>query len=150
MPRPIKPRRIGALPRKRSFRPEGIAGEEVTIKLDELEAIRLKDVEGLHQEQAAEKMNVSRQTYQLILEAGRKKVALALTEGRSIQIDGGHVTINICEYTCKKCGHTFDVTYENRDKKCPKCGQFELLCKPNKEYCPTCCMKKRANNTCPL
>ncbi len=78
MPRPMKPRRIGALPRKRKFVPEGSVQDEVVIKLDEMEAIRLKDVEGLNQEQAAKRMHVSRQTYQLILESGRKKVAVAL------------------------------------------------------------------------
>ncbi len=74
MPRPMKPRRIGALPRKRKFVPEGGAvQDEVVLKLDELEAIRLKDVEDLSQEQAAGRMHVSRQTYQLILDSGRKK-----------------------------------------------------------------------------
>lgn len=143
MPRPMKPRRIGALPRKRSFNPEGGSKEEVVIKLDELEAIRLKDVEDLNQEQAAERMNVSRQTYQLILDSGRKKVAVALTEGRSIQIDGGNVTINICEYTCEKCGHSYSSEYEKRGAGCPKCGKMDATCKPNKAYCPKCCMRKR-------
>jgi len=143
MPRPMKPRRIGALPKKRSFEPEGGAQNGVTIKLDEMEAIRLKDVEGLNQEQAAERMHVSRQTFQLILDSGRKKVATALTEGQSIKIDGGNVTINICEYTCDTCGHNFSNKYEKRDDGCPKCGKDKAVCKPNKAYCPKCCMRKR-------
>lgn len=142
MPRPMKPRRIGALPRKRKFVPEGTVREEVVLKLDELEAIRLKDVEGLSQEDAAERMHISRQTYQLILDCGRGKVALALTEGRGIQIDGGNVTINICEYTCEKCGHDFSSEYEKRGGGCPKCGMNDPTCKPNKAYCPKCCMRK--------
>jgi len=152
MPRPVKPRRIGALPQKRLFRPEGDVRAEVILKLDELEAIRLKDVEGLNQEQAAKQMHVSRQTFQLILEAGRKKVAIALTEGQSIAIDGGNVTINICEYTCDKCGHTYDGVYEDKEKEkgCPKCGKFEMRCRPNSDHCSKCCMKKRARKNCPL
>ncbi|WP_430884206.1 DUF134 domain-containing protein [Fusibacter sp. JL216-2] len=143
MPRPMKPRRIGALPRKRKFVPEGSVQDEVVIKLDEMEAIRLKDVEGLNQEQAAKRMHVSRQTYQLILESGRKKVAVALTEGRTIQIDGGHVTINICEYTCDKCGHTHSKEYEKRGGGCPQCGKMDERCKPDKAHCPKCCMRRR-------
>ena len=56
---------------------ESLGSEEIILKVEELEAMRLKDIEGLNQEQCAERMNISRQTFQLIIdEARRKKPAI--------------------------------------------------------------------------
>ena len=63
--------------------------EEVVLTIDEFEAVRLADLEGLYQEQAAEKMNVSRQTFGRIIESARKKVAEALVQGKALKIGGG-------------------------------------------------------------
>ena len=63
--------------------------EYVALTVDELEAIRLADLEGLYQEQAAAHMNVSRQTFGRILEAAHKKVAEALVHGKALSIEGG-------------------------------------------------------------
>lgn len=62
--------------------------EAVELAADELEAIRLADFEGLYQEQAAEKMGVSRQTFGLIVARAHKKVAEALTLGKAICVQG--------------------------------------------------------------
>ena len=59
-------------------------GEEVVLMPDELEAIRLCDMEGLYHEEAAERMGVSRQTLGRILSTARQKVATALSEGHTI------------------------------------------------------------------
>lgn len=59
------------------------------LTIDELEAMRLADLEGLGQEEAARRMNVSRPTFGRIVEQGRKKVASALVHGRGIGIEGG-------------------------------------------------------------
>ena len=94
MPRPKCCRMIAGPPGCRSFGPVGMAGvaqPAVVLGLDEFEAIRLADLEGLYQEQAAEKLHVSRQTFGRIIEAARKKVAQALIEGRPLQIEGGPV-----------------------------------------------------------
>ena len=61
------------------------------LGIDELEALRLADLEGLYQEDAARQMNVSRQTFGRIVAAARKKVAEALVRGRSLRIEGGEV-----------------------------------------------------------
>jgi predicted DNA-binding protein (UPF0251 family) len=63
--------------------------EQVALTVDELEALRLADLEGLYQEQAAEEMGVSRQTFGRILEAAHKKVADALVGGKALSIEGG-------------------------------------------------------------
>ncbi|HAR35901.1 MAG TPA: hypothetical protein DCR87_03145 [Acidobacteria bacterium] len=96
MPRPFCRRRIGWRPGISRFFPEGQKAhlaEVITLNLDELEAIRLADLEGLYQEQAAEKMGVSRPTFARILESGRKKVAEALVTGKGLLIEGGPVDI---------------------------------------------------------
>ncbi len=147
MPRPVKPRRISALPETRAFRPESETSLEVKLKFDEYEAIRLKDVEGLHQEDAAKHMQISRQTFQLILESARKKIGLALVEGRSILIDGGDVTVDICRYICATCGHEFD-TPQDASSSCPNCGKREAICKPSDAYCEKCCRKGIGRKRC--
>lgn len=96
MPRPFCRRRIGWQPGIVRFVPEGAgpgSTEPITLNLDELEAIRLADLDGLYQEQAAEKMGVSRPTFARILESGRRKVAEALVHGRGLLIGGGPVEL---------------------------------------------------------
>ena len=66
--------------------------EAVELAADELEAIRLADFEGLYQEQAAERMGVSRQTFGLIIARAHKKVAEALTHGKAIRVEGVEIT----------------------------------------------------------
>ncbi len=63
--------------------------ETVELAPDELEAIRLADFEELYQEQAAEQMGVSRQTFGLIIARAHKKIAEALTQGKAIRVEGG-------------------------------------------------------------
>ena len=64
---------------------------EIILALDDFEALRLADFEGLYQEQAAERMRISRQTFGRIVEAARQKVAQALIEGKTLSIEGGSV-----------------------------------------------------------
>jgi len=61
--------------------------DEVSISVEEFEALRLKDREGLNQAQCAERMGVPRTTYQRILYAARVKIAEALVEGKAIRIE---------------------------------------------------------------
>jgi predicted DNA-binding protein (UPF0251 family) len=74
------------------FKPAGIpvhALEEVILTLDELESLRLADLDGLYQEQAAEKMKISRPTFSRIIEQARRKVADALIHGKALRIETG-------------------------------------------------------------
>ena len=63
--------------------------ETVMLSVDEFEAIRLKDLEGLEQKNAAEEMDVSQPTFSRIIESARKKVADAIVNGKEIRIEGG-------------------------------------------------------------
>jgi predicted DNA-binding protein (UPF0251 family) len=90
MPRPKLCRRIGFNPKTRYFKPQGIplcCLEEVELSLEEMEAIRLKNVQGLEQTEAALKMKTSQSTFQRILASAYKKIAEALVEGKAIKIN---------------------------------------------------------------
>lgn len=94
MPRPHCCRRVQGHPTATIFKPAGIpAGDLTTIvmTLDEFEAIRLADREGLYQAQAAEQMGVSRATFGRIIESARRKVAEILVHGHALAIEGGPV-----------------------------------------------------------
>jgi uncharacterized protein len=67
--------------------------DEVVMTLDEFEAMRLADLEGLYQEQAAEQMNVSRTTFSRIIDAAHRKIADALVHGKALRIEGGPVQV---------------------------------------------------------
>jgi len=89
MPRPPKPRRIIFDPDVTYFKPRAVPLsmlEEVVLNVDELEAMRLCDFEGLDQVKAAQKMKISQSTFCRILSSARKKIAQALVEGRAIKI----------------------------------------------------------------
>lgn len=90
MPRPKKSRCVRYKPDVTYFKPRGIplmALEELYINMDELEAIRLANHEGLYHEDAARKMKISRQTFGRILNGAHKKVAECLLKGKALKIE---------------------------------------------------------------
>jgi len=90
MPRPIRCRRIEYMPVYRSFSPDDAEpSESVRMAVDEFEALRLLDDEGLTQEECARKMNISRTTVTAIYESARRKLADALVRGKRLLIVGG-------------------------------------------------------------
>jgi predicted DNA-binding protein (UPF0251 family) len=112
MPRPCVERTISGDPKSLYFKPRGIPGrdlEEVVLTLDEWEAIRLADREGLYQEDAAARMNVSRQTFGNIVASAHKKIAEALVDNKALRIEGCESGRDCehCEKTCKR-GHDGD------------------------------------------
>ena len=91
MPRPKKPRFVSGYPAIAAFVPQGVpVTGEVFLSVEELEAIRLSDFEGLDQEAAANMMEVSRQTYGRILAGARSIVAEALITGKALKVEGGN------------------------------------------------------------
>jgi len=96
MPRPPKRRRVASLPAATYFKPAGMplrVLDEVRLSVEEAEAIRLKDLEELEQEQCALRMNVSRPTFQRVLASARGKIADALLKGKAIRIEGGNFEV---------------------------------------------------------
>ncbi len=86
--------------------------EHIKMSLDELEALRLADLEGLYQEEASRRMGVSRATFGRILEAARRKVARVLVEGRPLEVVGGVVSCETPE-ECPRCQEVVE---------CGECG----------------------------
>lgn len=131
MPRPVCCRRIGFAPRFRCFGPHGGRrhdGEDVMLSDDELEAIRLADLEGLYQEQASEEMGVSRQTFGRIIESAHKKVAQALVNGMNLRIEGGNVEMaEQRQFECYDCKHTWELPHgTGRPAECPACKSANI------------------------
>lgn len=140
MARPTKWRKIENIPTVPYFIPSSKDAAEVPeniLKLEELEAIRLKDLEGLEQGECAEKMEVSRPTFQRILSSAREKIADSLVNGKVIHIEGGNFTQNICPVKCMDCGKEWMESFENLESikhgeyKCPVCGSIKIICGQN-------------------
>ena len=126
MARPRNCRRVGSMPQSNYFKPRGIPLsmlKEVVLSVDEFEAVRLADLDGLYQEQAAGKMNVSRQTFGRIIESAHKKVAEALVQGKSLKIEGGEFEMaSTRKFRCYECQHSWELPYgTGRPENCPSC-----------------------------
>ena len=114
------------MPESNYFKPRGVplsALEEVILTVDEFEAIRLADLGGLYQEQAAAKMNISRQTFGRIIESAHKKVADVLVKGKALKIEGGEFEMaSTRKFSCHDCRHSWELPYETgRPGTCPFC-----------------------------
>ena len=109
------------------FKPAGIplrALEESRLTVEEAEAIRLKDLEGLEQEEGAEKMNISRPTFQRVLASARQKIADALLNGKAIRIEGGNFEMSPRRFHCAN----------NHEWELP----FEVAAQATSQFCPVC------------
>jgi len=133
VPRPPKCRRIAFLPGVTYFKPAGVplrALEEVRLSLEEAEAIRLKDLEGLEQGEGAEKMNISRPTFQRVLASARQRIADALLNGKAIRIEGGNFEVSPLPFRCAG-GHEWDVPFETAANMppqfCPTCNTLDIM-----------------------
>ncbi len=134
MPRPPKWRRVEYEPRFTSFKPAGVPKwqlEELIISVEEMEAIRLKDLEGHEQEECATRMHISRATFQRILSIARQKVAEALVNGKAIRIEGGNYRLAGANVQCVACNHEFEALpgrngyghgHGHERIRCPRCG----------------------------
>jgi len=94
--RPKSCRRVGSQPNITYFKPRGVPLselEEVVLTVDEFEAIKLSDHDGLYQEEAAVMMNVSRPTFGRVLNSAHGKIAEALVQAKALRIEGGKVEI---------------------------------------------------------
>jgi predicted DNA-binding protein (UPF0251 family) len=129
MARPASRRRICHPPLYLHFQPVSQSTsryEEIVLTLDELEAVRLADHEGLYQDEAAERMGVSRQTFGRIIETARKKIASAIVTGKAIRVEGGEVDIHgKGMYHCYDCHYSWKLP--GKQKKCPQCGSDNVF-----------------------
>jgi predicted DNA-binding protein (UPF0251 family)/predicted Fe-Mo cluster-binding NifX family protein len=106
MPRPKKRCRVAFLPDTTYFKPAGVplrTLDEVCVTIEEMESLRLRDIENLDQEQCAKYMNVSRATFQRILESARKKIAVGLLGGKAIKDMLARWSTESCSICHKQC-----------------------------------------------
>ena len=125
-------RRVNFIPQITYFKPAGVRLaelEEIWLAVEEAEAIRLKDLEGLEQEECAQRMKISRTTYSRVLASARKKVADALLNGKAVRIEGGNFEMASRRYRCFN-GHEWDVPFETvgvtPPDVCPTCTTTEI------------------------
>jgi predicted DNA-binding protein (UPF0251 family) len=130
MPRPRKYRRVEFLPDVTYFKPAGIQLHEVVevhLSIEEAEAVRLKDLEGLDQEQAAGEMDISRPTFQRILGVARRKIADVLLNGKAIRIQGGNFQMAWRRFRCQ-WGHEWELEtpVAALPELCPECRETDV------------------------
>lgn len=139
MPRPRRLRRVRAMPDIDYFKPAGVKASElnqVVLTVDEYEAVRLKDFQGMEQNEAAKKMNISQPTFNRLLASARKKISDAIINGKAIKIEGGSYKMvqprgrgmgfgGPAEYcVCPKCRTRVQKkrTIPCAEMQCPECG----------------------------
>ena len=96
MTRPFKCRRVSSSPRAYYFKPRAVPLcelEEITLQIDEIEALKLADLHKKDQRAAAAVMKISRQTFGNILASARGKLADAVVNGKALKIEGGPVEV---------------------------------------------------------
>lgn len=133
MPRPTKWRKVGFLPDITYFKPAGVPLrelDEVVVTVEELEAVRLRDLKDLEQEECAKSMGISRPTFFRIINSARSKIAEALITGKAIRIEGGKYRFSN-KVKCLKCGHIWEEVQkdDNPEPQCPACR--------SKQWAPT-------------
>jgi len=131
MSRPQKSRKICIPPKMHGFKPFGIAvfdNEPIVMTFDEYESIKLINYENMPQDEAADKMQVSRPTITRIYNGALKKIAQAFVEGKSILIAGGNFELEKEWYKCKNCYKLIE-GLENHTKceGCKRFGREELI-----------------------
>jgi len=126
-------RKVNFIPPITYFKPAGIPMailNEVKLLVEEAEAVRLKDLEGLEQEECAQKMNISRTTFSRILDSARQKIADALLNGKAIRIEGGNFEMAVRRFRCIS-GHEWEVPFETMISAppdlCPKCDTPSIM-----------------------
>ena len=137
MPRPRKQRRLLRRPHSIIFKPIGVPLESldrVTLLHEELEALRLADLRGLHQAESAKQMGISRSSFQRIIKEARHKVAQALVRETALQVKGGTFRVTAARWHCASCGHDWNLIHGSGQRQpdiCPTCGSEAIRERPD-------------------
>ncbi len=148
MPRPQKMRSVLCPPQHAGFKPVGVPSrflETVAVTLDEFEAIRLADFQGLDHEESARQMEISRSTFSRLVERARHKVAEFLIEGKRLQIDGGAIHFQGNLIRCEDCGHLKTTAFDGETTGCPACGSTNLVDLADGFGHGRCCRRHQGN-----
>jgi predicted DNA-binding protein (UPF0251 family) len=132
MARPKKDRLVGFNPKINYFKPRGIPVldlEEVCLTIDEREAIRLADLEGLSHEKAGRQMGISRATFGRIVQQARKTIADAIIHGKAVRVEGGNYRLmeELRRFKCEACLHEWQEPFgTGRPQYCPACEDINF------------------------
>ncbi len=139
MPNKKRQRKVSIPPPMEGFRPFGVPTKEldpVVLLIEEYEAIRLTDYENLTQEEAAEKMNISRPTFTRLYDKARKNIAKAMVEGKAILIQGGSFVTDDYWYKCRDCNEVMIAMKPiERCRKCDSENISQLNSPEQDAYC---------------
>ncbi|MGQ1891195.1 DUF134 domain-containing protein [Thermophagus sp. OGC60D27] len=127
MPNQRRLRKIDSPPKIEGFKPVGIKMrniDKVVLLFEEYESIRLIDYENMNQEEAAQRMDISRPTFTRVYKKARKTIAKALVEGKAIIIEGGTYISENYWARCKKCAQL--TTASTPLTSCPHCHSTDL------------------------
>ncbi len=130
MARPQNNRFVSKPPVYKQFKPAGVAArflEKISLSLDEYEALRLSDYEGMSQQEAADEMNISRPTFTRLIEGARKKMIEFMLSGKMLTIEGGNIHFRQNIIKCNNCGQMFVINIENSVESCPSCSSTDLI-----------------------
>ena len=132
MARPKKNRNVYSPPSFSNFKPVGLRNadlQHVSLTLDEYEALRLADYDGLEHNEAAEKMQISRPTFTRLITKTRRKISEFIVEGKGLLLEGGSVHFAHNMIRCLDCGLRYKTPLSKKNYVCPKCDSenFEDL-----------------------
>lgn len=148
MPRPQDNRMVLEPPLFSEFKPLGIKGqdlEQIQLALDEFEAFRLADYNGLSHAEAADEMGISRSTFSRLIEKARKNIADFIIQGKLLTIEGGSVHFRNNIIRCQSCGHMFKINFSNTISECPTCHSKHLINLAGGFGHGKCCQYKHQN-----
>ena len=125
MRKSYRKRRIHHPPYFKNFKPSGLPRKmlkKVNLTVDEYEAIRLADYNGLEHQQAAEQMKISRPTFTRLIEKARNIIARAIEDGMELVVEGGNIEFENTLSRCRDCGEEQISPYDEDLTDCPECG----------------------------
>ena len=149
MPRPKSNRIVHEPPLYTEFKPVGSKGqtlEVIDLSLDEFEALRLADQQGMSHAEAADEMEISRSTFTRLIEHARKKLADFILQGKLLSINGGNVHFRNNIIKCQNCGHMFKTNFNQTISECPVCHSDKLLNLAGGFGHGNCCRNRNTKN----
>lgn len=147
MVRPAKKRTVEKPPKISGMKPIGVPGkllDKITLSIDEYEAIRLSDYEGLGHKAGADEMNISRPTFTRLLQSAHRKIAQTIVDVKDLIIEGGNYSFARVLVRCLDCQTVSDIgTEHGTDNFCPECQSENIICL-NNEFQPGHCNRRGA------
>ena len=142
MSRTRKQKFIEGPPLFTAFKPMGVSCRKdsyVSLSLDEFEAVRLADYQGLDHAEAAEQMGTSRSTFSRLVMRARHKMAAFMIDGRQLVIEGGNIDFRCNVIQCQDCGSEVKVKIDSNVCECAECSSQNITKLADRFSRENCC-----------